>query len=189
MGLLFFISLSMKFSPISPQISVIMIRFSVEWIIVASLFYPVWKSYQAVQRRSTATQPHSPRKPNSSTMLTNVSVNALQGTETNYDDIELLSILVDEEHSRLREDFSQHLVREFSAENLVFWDQAKEFFEHCQSKAFTDLEMVFKATTMYFQFIAKGSSDEVLTLCWFSGNYIFMLVRALDEFPVKNFLE
>lgn len=69
------------------------------------------------------------------------------------------------EDTEMREKFVRHLQREFSVENLLFYDAATEFLEQCESGHLSAMqERNSAALKIFFEFIRRESRNQVCIL-------------------------
>lgn len=75
--------------------------------------------------------------------------------------IKLRDILVDDAYQLERRNFIDHLVREFSVENIFFFQETREFYSFFTSHQHTKEEIGIAAIAVYFKFVASGAPYQV----------------------------
>lgn len=85
--------------------------FPLQLFTIASIHYPVWLSYYRKYYQTVATS----------------GPNDASGYPQGSKSMSLMDILVKEEFAAAHEDFKEHLTREFSVENIIFFREALEF--------------------------------------------------------------
>lgn len=84
--------------------------------------------------------------------------------------VPLHDVLVRVELQGFRIDFAEHLAREFSLENLLFWDAARRYESEWASLSVDDART--QALGIYDRFVVPGSSHEV--------KHVYFMKRVLS---------
>lgn len=72
-----------------------------------------------------------------------------------------MDILTKPEFAAARAQYTHHLVREFSVENILFFTKTCEFFDLSQYGEISDEEISLRAVAIYYQFIHEECPNQV----------------------------
>ena len=108
-------------------------------IIATMVWFPIYKSYF----------------PNGATSDIEMRLQRLQN-------VKFIAFLTDGKYAAERSSFEKHLAKEFSVENLVFFDRVGEFKKMCEDEHEHGEEFIARqAWRLYREFLARDSSMEV----------------------------
>lgn len=87
----------------------------------------------------------------------------------------------------LRDHFAEHLKSEFSAENLVFYEQTLSFEERCNAGTWSTDVRNRRAMSIYTDFIASGGDFQVNLPCKMVKTITHELSLCIQDISLKSF--